>query len=126
MTRLFAGTPFDIPPECDRCGKPESDCTCTVAEKAAADAQREIESARIAPEKQIARTQIEKRKGGRTVTVIEGLTARANDLPALLSQLQTACGSGGTVKAKDDRIELQGNHVETARNCLAQLGFQVR
>ena len=28
MTRLFAGTPWDRPPTCERCGKLESECAC--------------------------------------------------------------------------------------------------
>ncbi|EMI56779.1 translation initiation factor [Rhodopirellula sallentina] len=126
MTRLFAGTPFDIPPECDLCGRVESECQCTQADKNAAEAQRQREADRLPPEKQTARIGTEKRKGGRTATVIKGLTARANDLPALLSQLQTACGTGGTVKAKDDLIELQGDHTQAARECLKAIGFRVK
>ena len=29
LMRLFAGTPFDIPPKCERCGALEADCQCT-------------------------------------------------------------------------------------------------
>ncbi len=126
MTRLFAGTQFDIPPECDLCGLPETDCKCTPDDKAEAEAKRQREADRIPPEKQTARITTEKRKGGRTATVINGLTAKANDLPALLSQLQTACGTGGTVKAKEDLIELQGDHTTAARECLSKIGFRVK
>ncbi|MCM2375196.1 translation initiation factor, partial [Aporhodopirellula aestuarii] len=105
---------------------PETDCTCTPADKAAAEARRQLEADRIAPEKQTARITTEKRKGGRTATVINGLTAKANDLPALLSKLQTACGTGGTVKAKEDLIELQGDHAATARQCLTEIGYRVK
>lgn len=123
MTRLFAGTPFDIPPTCDDCGKLESECACTAADKAAAEARRQQQRDRLPPEKQRARVSVQKRKGGRKATVVEGLTAKANDLPALLKQLQAACGTGGTVKAKEDVIELQGDHAETVRQTLAQIGY---
>ncbi len=126
MTRLFAGTPFDIPPECELCGRVESQCECTAAEKAAAEAHRQTEAARIAPEKQTAILRMEKRKGGRTATVIMGLTASANDLPAILSKLQTACGAGGTVKTKEDLIELQGDHIAAAKKYLAGLGYKLQ
>ncbi len=126
MTRLFAGTPFDIPPTCDDCGKPESQCTCTAKQKADAAAKRDRDAARLPPSDQTAIVKTDKRKGGRVVTVIEGLTAAANDLPSLLSQLQTACGAGGTVKAKEDRIELQGDHVASATEQLRLIGYQVR
>ena len=126
MTRLFAGTPFDIPPTCDDCGKLEEECICSAKEKAAAEARRQREAELIPPEKQTARLSIQKRKGGRTATVVEGLTARANELPDLLAQLQTACGTGGTVKAKEDLIELQGDHLSRASELLRTLGYRVK
>jgi translation initiation factor 1 len=80
----------------------------------------------MAPEKQTAILRTEKRKGGRTATVISGLTTAANDLPALLSKIQTACGTGGTVKAKEDLIERQGDHITAAKKCLTSLGHRTR
>jgi translation initiation factor 1 len=69
---------------------------------------------------------VQKRKGNRVATVIEGLTAKANDLPALLKTLQAACGTGGTVKSKDDLIELQGDHAGPVRKALAAAGYRVK
>lgn len=130
MSRLFAGTAFDIPPSCDDCGKLESECICTPQQKAAAERARQTAADRLPPEKQTAKIRVETRKGKRTVTVIDGLTAKANDLPALLSKLQAACGTGGTVRVGDgktgDRIELQGNHVNDASKRLSDLGYRVR
>lgn len=126
MTRLFAGTPFDIPPECDECGKAETECICTAAEKAAVEQKRQQEADRIAPEKQTARISVQKRKGGRKATVVEGLTAKANDLQALLAKLQAACGTGGTAKTKEDLVELQGDHSEQTRKTLKQIGYRVK
>ena len=126
MTRLFAGTPFDIPPECPDCGKLESECVCSPEDKRAAEAQRQRAADRLPPEKQTARISVQKRKGGRKATVIEGLTAKANDLPELLAQLQTACGSGGTAKPKEDLIEIQGDHAETVRRRLQDIGFKTK
>ena len=125
MTRLFAGTPFDIPPECDLCGRLESECSCSDEEKAKVKATQEREAKRLPPEKQKARINVQKRKGGRKVTVVEGLTSEANDLPALLKALQAACGAGGTVKSKDDLLELQGNHEQSVRKTLSKMGYQV-
>lgn len=124
MTRLFAGTPFDIPPTCDDCGQTESECTCSAAEKAEAAERRQREALRLPPGKQKARVSAQKRKGGRQATVVEGLTAEANDLPELLKKLQLACGTGGTVKAKENLIELQGNHVQVVRESLQKIGYR--
>jgi translation initiation factor 1 len=76
------------------------------------------------PEKQTARLAVEKRKKGKVVTVVRGLQAEVNDLPALLGQLKAAWGAGGTVK--DDRLEIQGKHLERVRGLLAGLGYRIR
>ena len=46
MTRLFAGTPWDRPPTCERCGKLESECDCPPAA---------VPPRRLPPETQTAR-----------------------------------------------------------------------
>ena len=133
MTRLFAGTPFDIPPRCEDCGELESECVCTPQQKAKAEqrrgqeqARRQQEADRVPPQEQTARISVQRRKGGRRVTVVEGLTAKANDLPQLLGRLQAACGTGGTVKAKEDLIELQGEQLEPVRETLVEIGYRVK
>lgn len=110
--RLFAGTEFDIPPTCERCGKLEENCACppSVAEP-------------VAPEKQTLRIQVEKRKKGKSVTVIRGL-AESNDHAQLLTQLKNFCGAGGTIK--EATIEIQGDHQERVRIKLNELKYKVR
>lgn len=111
--RLFAGTEFDLPPRCDRCGMLEDDCECPPEPPP-----------RIPPQKQTARLAVEKRKKGKLVTVIRGLTAEGNDLPELLKQLKNQCGAGGTLK--EDLLEIQGNHLDRLRDALQELGFRVK
>lgn len=112
--RLFEGTDWDRPPTCERCGKLEADCTCPVV----------TEPQKLTPpEKQTARLFVEKRKKGKVVTVIRGLNAAANDLPALLVQLKNSCGAGGTLDG--DSLEIQGDHKERLRTLLGQLGYKV-
>jgi translation initiation factor 1 len=113
--RLFEGTPWDRPPHCDRCGELESVCKCPPLP--------EPKPPRKPPEKQRARVQVEKRAKGKLVTVVRGLAAEDNDLPALLTQLKSACGAGGTVK--DDTIEVQGDHRIRINDLLAQIGYRV-
>jgi len=76
------------------------------------------------PVKQTAKLSIEKRKKGKILTVIQGLAARENDLPSLLSKLKNQCGAGGTLVG--DTIEIQGNHVERLRTILGDAGYNVR
>jgi len=111
--RLFEGTEWDRPPRCERCGELEESCTCPPPPKVL-----------TAPEKQTARLNVEKRKKGKVVTVVRDLAAGENDLPALLGQLKTTCGAGGTVK--DDLLEIQGNHLARVRDLLAGLGYRVQ
>ena len=111
--RLFAGTPFDRPPTCERCGILEEECTCPPPPRVYQPASE-----------QTARVMIEKRKKGKVVTVVSGLSAVASDLPALLTRLKTQCGAGGTLK--DDCLEIQGAHLERIRAALAELGYRLR
>lgn len=115
MTRLFAGTPWDRPPTCERCGKLESECTCPPQVAA---------PVRLAPESQTARLRLEKRPRGKVVTIVANLDPDGNDLASLAAQLKTRCGTGGTVK--DGLVELQGDHVATAEGVLKSLGYKTR
>ena len=112
MTRLFAGTPFDIPPRCDRCGELEEACKC-----------EPLAPERMPAEKQSAKVRSDRRKHKRMVTVVWGLDSVACDLPNLLSKLKAACGSGGSLQ--DDQIELQGDHVSRVKDELKKIGFKI-
>ena len=111
--RLFEGTQFDIPPRCERCEELEEDCQCPPEAPPLTP-----------PEKQTARLAIEKRKKGKVVTVVRGLAADENDLPALLTQLKNACGAGGAVK--EDTLELQGSRLDQVKQLLEKIGYRVR
>ena len=125
MTRLFSGTPLDITPRCDDCGELESDCTCDPKQKLEAEQRRRRDSLRVPPSEQTASVAVQKRKGNRKVTIVSGLPTEANDLAKLLSDLQAACGAGGTVKTKTSTIELQGDHVPRVRETLAAIGYRL-
>ena len=111
--RLFEGTEFDRPPRCEQCGELEEECRCPPPP---------VE--RIPPEKQTAKLSVEKRKKGKQVTLVRGLPSEGNDLAELLTQLKSACGSGGTLK--DDVLELQGNQLDRLRTALEKIGFRVK
>lgn len=66
------------------------------------------------------------RKGrkGKTVTVISGFQAKPETLAALLKQLKTQCGTGGTVK--EDTIEIQGDHTQKLVQVLTKLGYKAK
>lgn len=110
--RLFAGTEFDNPVHCETCGELESDCTCPAPPPS-----------RVPPEKQTLQIGSEKRKYGKTVTVIRGL-AETNDHSELLTQLKNHCGTGGTIK--ENTIEIQGQHTDRAKEFLLKAGYRVK
>lgn len=112
MTRLFAGTPFDKPPTCERCGLPDAECTCPPPAPV-----------QTPPGKQTARIAVEKRPKGKVATVVRGLKADANDLAALLTQLKNTCGAGGTING--DVLEIQGDHADRVAKVLAKLGYKL-
>jgi translation initiation factor 1 len=116
MQRLFAGTPFDRPPTCDRCGLPEADCACPPLPAPA--------PTRLDPATQTARLRVEKRPKGKVVTVVFNLDPAGNDLDALASTLKTRCGAGGTIK--DGQVELQGDKLAAADKALQALGYKTR
>jgi translation initiation factor 1 len=111
--RLFEGTPLDRPPRCEVCGELEEQCVCPPAPVKRRPANE-----------QTARLSIEKRKKGKTVTVVRGLAEPDSDLSDLLTQLKSACGAGGTLK--EETLEIQGPQIQRIRDHLLKLGYRVQ
>jgi translation initiation factor 1 len=65
-----------------------------------------------------------KGRGGKSVTLIQGLPLDSVELNALAKQLRTACGTGGTVKA--GVVEVQGDHCERILDELQRAGFAAK
>jgi translation initiation factor 1 len=63
-------------------------------------------------------------RGGKTVTVIRGLSERGAALAARAAGLRRLCGTGGTVR--DEAIELQGDHRARVAEHLTGLGARVK
>jgi len=113
MSGLFAGTPLERPVTCEVCLKPRDECGCP----------RSAEGDVCRPKDQRAVVRLEKRKGGRVMTVIGGLDPVASDLPDLVKRLKSACAAGGGVT--EDGAEVQGDHREVAANLLRAAGYPV-
>ena len=79
----------------------------------------------LPPNQQNVRVQAS-RKGrkGKTVTVISGFQLKPDSLTALAKQLKAQCGSGGT--AKDNTIEIQGDHAQKLVNLLVEKGYRAK
>lgn len=65
-----------------------------------------------------------KGRGGKTVTLVQGLALPADELAALGKRLRSACGAGGTLK--DGVLEVQGDHVARVLAWLQDQGFQAK
>src|SRR5215207_1304211 len=99
---------------CPTCGWPADDCKCS----------RRGNNAPVPP-RLIAKLRIEKAgRGGKTVTVVDGLPRNGAFLKELLQELKRACGCGGAVR--DEGVELQGDLRERVRDYLTRKGHAVK
>lgn len=109
-SRLVYSTGGDV---CPRCGRSLADCTC------ASDAGEPV------PKKIVAKLRMERAgRGGKVVTVVDGLPRNEAFLKDLCAELKRACGTGGAVK--DGTIELQGERRDRVRELLLRKGHQVK
>jgi translation initiation factor 1 len=65
-----------------------------------------------------------KSRGGKTVTLVAGLTGTTEALSKLASELKRACGTGGTLRG--DVIEIQGDVRDRVRVELERRGYSVK
>ena len=65
-----------------------------------------------------------KGRGGKTVTIVEGLPGDEKALKAMAKRLKQQCGVGGALKARS--IEIQGDHRERIAGLLRDQGYQVK
>ncbi len=97
---------------CPACRQPQARCVCRQARAAL-------------PSDGIVRVSREtKGRGGKSVTVVKGVSLAEPALGQLGKQLKAACGSGGTVK--DGVIEVQGDHLAKLIELLEKQGFSVK
>ncbi|GGM72005.1 stress response translation initiation inhibitor YciH [Thermogymnomonas acidicola] len=72
---------------------------------------------------QTVKISVDKRRYGKSVTIIEGIDPKAENIQEIAKTLKKKVASGGTVK--DGRIiELQGDHRETVKKHLEEMGFR--
>lgn len=101
---------------CPKCKELKSACTC-------------LEEPIIKSRNFVAKLRIEKQgRGGKIVTVIDGLPKINFFLKDLTKQLKNACGSGGTfsMDGKDGVIEIQGDKRERIRSLLEKREIKVK
>lgn len=91
---------------CKKCGLPTELCGCSTI-------------AREGTQSIVIKT--ERRKWGKSVTLIDGISDRDISLNKLAKKLKGKLATGGT--AKDGKIELQGDHVHRVKALLIAEGF---
>ena len=90
---------------CPNCGLPKELCVCET----------------IAKESQKIIVSTIKKKFGKINTTITGIDEKEINLKDLAKKLKSKFACGGT--AKDNKIELQGDHKQQAKETLVQMGF---
>jgi translation initiation factor 1 len=99
---------------CPGCGWPAVDCRCSKGK-----------SNEAVPPRVVAKLRIEKAgRGGKTVTVVDGLPRNAAYLKDLCQDLKRACGTGGAVG--EGAIELQGDVRDRIRDHLIKRAIVVK
>ena len=99
---------------CPGCGWPATNCQCS-----------KTTATESIPARIVAKLRMEKKgRGGKTVTVVDGLPQNAAFLKDLSQELKRACGTGGAVA--EGAVELQGDLRERVREVLLKKGFVVK
>ena len=65
-----------------------------------------------------------KGRGGKAVTVIEGIPEHPDELKVICKQLKQRCGVGSAVK--DSQLEIQGDQRSTCEQQLESMGYRVK
>ncbi|MGV8152095.1 MAG: stress response translation initiation inhibitor YciH [Candidatus Nanoarchaeia archaeon] len=88
---------------CPKCGLPLQACVCE----------------EIVRNEQRIKVQTEKKKFGKTVTLISGF--QGVNLKTVAKELKQELACGGTIR--ENAVELQGDHTKNAKRALIKLGF---
>ena len=98
---------------CAECELPVGSCVC----------RRKVQS--LVPADGFVRVRRETQgRGGKTVTVVLGLTGSPAKLAELARELKRACGAGGSIRPES--IEVQGDHRELVAELLRARGYKVK
>ena len=78
----------------------------------------------ISPNKQDVRLHLDRKGGGKVVTVIKGLLESKETILSLSTELKKKCGAGGGIK--NNEILIQGNKRDLIQKELIKKGYNVK
>ena len=79
---------------------------------------------KISPSEQRVRLHLDRKGGGKIITIVRGLQLSRKSLKDLERDLKKKCGVGGTTK--DGHILIQGSHRDKIKSILSAQGYQVK
>ena len=120
-SRLVYDSDAVQPGRCPTCGKRIDRCTCR---ETRAKQEQPNKPLNLPRDGVVRLLRDRKGRGGKTVTLIAGLSGSPAALTALASDLKRLCGTGGTLRG--DLIEIQGDHRERLRAELERRGYTVK
>jgi translation initiation factor 1 len=83
-----------------------------------------VQSLAIDPSQQQVRLHLDRKGGGKIVSIVRGLQESNDVLTVIAKDLKKGCGVGGSVK--NGEILIQGNHREKIQKLLSKKGYAVK
>jgi translation initiation factor 1 len=108
------------PGRCPTCGKRLDRCSCGQTRPS----RSETKPLNTPRDGVVRLLRDRKSRGGKTVTLITGLSGTPTALAALASDLKRLCGTGGTLRG--DILQIQGDFRERLRPELERRGYTVK
>lgn len=107
---------------CPHCGLPSGRCACRANPRGQPRGDAGLSNPQSDGVIRVGRSS--RGRGGKTVTLIEGVQLPAAELRDLARDLRRQCGTGGALK--NDTIEIQGDQRDAVVDQLEARGFRVK